>query len=158
MTDTVAHARQPDALWGSSLTLAAPSVADAAWPGVEWRPSAERAIDRVVNAGQLSIEEHVRRIAVSLLAGLWSVPSSVPFGLAPQAFPLPGRGLQLEWHGGPDHVEISIESTGAVGLYAQGSAGATDVEIEVNRSPIPRFVVETLQRITAAAWQAHASR
>lgn len=150
---------EPDSIaWRTSLTLATPSLLGCAWPGVEWRPSAEQTIDRLLIAGQIQVEEHVRGIAAAVLAGLWSMLSEVPFALVPQAFSLPGGGLQMEWHGGPDHLEVSIEATGVVGLFASGADDEVDAEILVTRAPIPRVFVDTLRRITHAEWKAHPAR
>mgnify|MGYP001174199417 CR=1 FL=1 len=144
--------------WRPSLSLAAPGLDDCSWPGLEWRPASERAVAALLTRNQLRAESHVRDIAVAFLASLWSADMPLPNRLLPQAFQLPGGGMQLEWHAGSDHVEVSIEASGVVGLYIDSTSGSFDVEVVPSRSPIPRVLFETIQRITTAAWDAHAAR
>lgn len=147
-----------DFSWQTSLSLTAPGLHDCDWPGLEWRPASERAVNRLLARHHFTVESHVRDVAVALLAGLWSARAGNSPRLLPQPFQLPNGGLQLEWHAGTDHIEVSIEASGVIGLYVESAGQVTDVEVIPSRSPIPRVVIEALKRVTEAAWSAHAAR
>ncbi len=161
MTQTLSAPNQvelPAFTWQRSLSLASPGLSECDWPGLEWRSDSERAVNSLLGRRHFRVESHVRDIAMALMAGLWSACGDSPHRLLPQAFQLPNGGLQLEWHAADNHVEVSIEASGVVGLYVESAGHSTDVEVIPSRSPIPRVVIEAHSRITEAAWRAHSAR
>jgi len=144
---------------GPDTLTRTPLLADKlAWPGGPLVELAKGLIGSGVTKAELDMDPSVLHLAASLLAGIWSsaeAPSTIV--LRPQIFPL-ASGVQLEWHAGRDHVEISIERTDVIGLYWTNSQDEWDVDLAPGRSPIPRQLVEAVQRITQETIHARGPR
>lgn len=144
-----------------SESLTSRTGLDCEWPGEDLRGLARGALDRWVRLYQQPTEPVVTSLSVAILAGLWSASSSRQregVFLAPQVFPLPDGGIQLEWHAADQHLEVSIEADGMVGLYLNLGGERLDVEIAPTRAPIPKAFVVALSQISDAVWAAHPTR
>lgn len=128
---------------GTGLARAAQSVITSALPG----------------AGCYSEPSSVA-LAAAMVAALWSqAPSSdgrdASFGLVPQVFPLPDGGVQIEWHAGENHLEVTAEVDGTLGvLVKREGSSAVEVDLSPTRSPIPRCALEAFDLISDAVWGA----
>lgn len=111
------------------------------------------------DCADMGLAPHVTELAARVLGELWHRTSSAPSRppgqvLSPQCFPLPRRGVQLEWHAGSDHVEISIEGDGSIGLFVMTAETERDYELSPGRDELPFVASEALGRISDAAWAA----
>lgn len=51
--------------------------------------------------------------------------------LPPMAFPIPDGGFQLEWHAGPQSVEVEVDGAGEAHVFATDESGRILVNTEV---------------------------
>lgn len=65
----------------------------------------------------------------SAVAVLFAIAGDIP--LAPQVFPLPDGGLQLEWHAG-DSIEVEIDALGAAHVLAVTDTGLPILNSELD--------------------------
>lgn len=129
------------------------------------RPSPDSFLDLAWRwtGAALTTPARTRNRATELLASLWAqsqVTGAREVVLAPQAFPLPNGGLQLEWHGGEDHIELAIDWDGEVELFAESAGGESRVwpDSKLDLRELPFFATSALRRICVAAWEAQQGR
>jgi hypothetical protein len=111
---------------------------DPGWDGHRAKPVSRRALDAAT-------------------AVMFSVLGLSNHHLLPQIFPLPGGGVQLEWHVGDNDVEIEVSEIGEVGVLAVTSTGEVLHEGEAAGASgaalleaVSRFVSELSDRVASA--------
>jgi hypothetical protein len=105
-----------------------------------------------------SLPAHIVELASRVVAGMWEdAPTSVGrpgLGIAPQVFPLPDNGVQIEWHAREDHIEVTVEYDGTIGVYIKTGDDSVDHELSSGTDPMPPEVLACLGRISDAVWVA----
>lgn len=105
------------------------------------------------------VPAHVHDLAARALASMWEgAPTDIERpdgGVFPQVFPLPGSGVQIEWHAGEDHIELSVEYDGTLALYFSSLGASEDYELAPAQDAIPNEALACLGRISDAVWAAH---
>lgn len=111
-----------------------------------------------IDAQPITAPDHVCELAARALASLWEgSPTEIgrpEVGVAPQVFPLPGSGLQIEWHAGDDHIELSVGYDGTLALYFSSAGVSEDYELVPAQDVIPNDAMACLGRISDAVWAA----